>query len=77
MIFFDLRYEHNGDLESSLKHNLTSHRAKCRIARQVVEAVAFIHGKDVIHSDLSAGQFLADGNNSVRLSDFGGSSTQV
>ncbi|ODM20954.1 hypothetical protein SI65_04007 [Aspergillus cristatus] len=74
--FVDLRYERNGDLESCLKHNLTSHRARCRIARQAVEAVAFIHWKDVIHSDLSARQFLVDGNSNVRLSDFGGSSIQ-
>ncbi|KAA8647706.1 uncharacterized protein ATNIH1004_006403 [Aspergillus tanneri] len=74
--FVDLRYECNSDLESYLKKNsLTSH-AKCRIARQAVEAVVFIHGKDVIHSDLSACQFLVDKNCNIRLSDFGGSSLQ-
>ncbi|KAJ5961295.1 kinase-like protein [Penicillium vulpinum] len=45
--------------------------AKYRIARQAIEAVVFIHGKDVIHSDLSARQFLVDRNYNVRLSDFG------
>lgn len=75
--FVDLRYECNGDLESYLKQTpLTSHRARCRIARQAVEAVVFIHGKDVIHSDLSARQFLVDRMSNVRLSDFRGSSLQ-
>lgn len=38
--------------------------------------MVFIHGKDVIHSDLSASQFLVDKNGDIRLSDFGGSSLQ-
>lgn len=74
--FVDLRYESNGDLESFLKSNrLTSH-AKYRIARQAIEAVVFIHEKDVIHSDLSARQFLVGKRCNVGLSDFGGSSLQ-
>jgi serine/threonine protein kinase len=74
--FVDLRYERNGDLETYLKNtHLTSH-AKYRIARQAVEAVVFIHAKDVIHSDLSARQFLVGKKCNVRLSDFGGSSLQ-
>ena len=47
------------------------------MARQAVEAVVFIHSKDVIHSDLSARQFLVGKYRSnIRLSDFGGSSLQ-
>jgi serine/threonine protein kinase len=74
--FVDLRYECNGDLESYLKQTPLTNDAKYRLARQAVEAVVFIHGKDVIHSDLSAHQFLVDKNRNVRLSDFGGSSLQ-
>lgn len=44
------------------------------VARQAIEAVAFIHQKDIIHSDLSARQFLVDEKENIRLSDFGGSS---
>lgn len=36
----------------------------------------FIHEKDVIHSDLSARQFLVGKGCNIRLSDFGGSSLQ-
>ncbi|RJE22546.1 STYKc [Aspergillus sclerotialis] len=56
--FVDLRYECNGDLETYLRKAHLTRYAKYRIARQAVEAVAFIHGKDVFHSDLSACQFL-------------------
>lgn len=74
--FVDLRYESNGDLETYLKNTHLTNHAKYRIARQAIEAVAFIHSKDVIHSDLSARQFLVDKKCNVRLSDFGGSSLQ-
>lgn len=74
--FVDLRYECNGDLELYLKKTPLTSKTKYRIARQAIEAVAFIHEKDVIHSDLSARQFLLDKSRNIRLSDFGGSSLQ-
>jgi len=49
-------------------------RFRYGFARQAIEAVAFIHQKNVIHSDLSARQFLVDDKKNIRLSDFGGSS---
>ena len=72
--FVDLRYERKGDLETYLKKASLTNHAKYRIARQVIEAVAFIHSKDVIHSDLGTRQFLVDKSCNIRLSDFGGSS---
>lgn len=75
--FIDLQYEPNGDLQSYLAKNPIGLNARCRFARQAIEAVTFIHSKDVIHSDLSARQFLVDRNGKdIRLSDFGGSSVQ-
>ncbi|KAJ5081525.1 kinase-like protein [Penicillium alfredii] len=74
--FVDLRYERKGDLETYLKNTRLTDHAKYRIARQAIKAVAFIHKKDVIHSDLSARQFLMDKKYNIRLSDFGGSSLQ-
>ncbi|KAE8406524.1 kinase-like protein [Aspergillus pseudonomiae] len=74
--YIDLRYEAKGDLESYLSHHCVSDRVKYRMARQAVEAVIFIHGKGVLHSDLSARQFLVDKRYNARLSDFGGSSLQ-
>lgn len=72
--FINLRYEYNGDLESYLKKNRLNDCTRYRMARQAVEAVVFAHEKDVIHSDLSARQFLVDRRCNLRLSDFGGSS---
>lgn len=74
--FIDLRYESNGDLESLLSKSSLTRIAKYRIARQAIEAVVFIHGKDIIHSDLCARQFLVDKRYNIRLCDFGGSSLQ-
>lgn len=74
--FVDLRYEPKGDLETYLKNTRLTDHAKYHIARQAIKAVAFIHKKDVIHSDLSARQFLMDKKYNIRLSDFGGSSLQ-
>lgn len=45
-----------------------------RVAKQAIEAVVLIHQRDIIHSDLSARQFLVDERDNIRLSDFGGSS---
>lgn len=56
--FVDLRYESNGDLETYLKQNPLTSDTKYRLAQQAVEAVVYVYGKDVIHSDLSARQFL-------------------
>lgn len=72
----DLRYERNGDLESYLKKTDPDSYARYGFARQAVEAVAYIHEMEVIHSDLSARQFLVDKNRNLRLSDFCGSSLQ-
>ncbi|KAJ5697171.1 hypothetical protein N7488_010855 [Penicillium malachiteum] len=72
----DLQFEYNRDLERYLKTTDVSHSIRYRMVRQAIEAVVFIHSKDVIHSDLSARQLLVDRNLNVRLSDFGGSSLQ-
>lgn len=51
-----------------------------RWCRQAVGAVAFIHSKDVIHSDLRPENYLVDDRNSslnLYLCDFGGSSSGI
>jgi serine/threonine protein kinase len=51
-----------------------NNKFRYRIAQQAIKAVNFIHKNDVIHSNLSARQFLVDEKLNIRLSDFGGSS---
>ncbi|KAJ9215473.1 hypothetical protein DTO166G4_2843 [Paecilomyces variotii] len=70
----DLKFERNGDLEIYLSMHRVSNEFRCRAAEQVVEAVHYIHEEGVVHSDLSARQFLLDEKMNVHLSDFCGSS---
>lgn len=76
--YIDLRYEPHGNLQTFLRREEGTGKVndgfRYGVARQAIEAVAFIHQKDVIHSDLSARQFLVDEKENIRLSDFGGSS---
>lgn len=74
-LFVDLEYAPYGHIESYLKYYQdTSNECRVRFAREVIEAVVFIHGKGIIHSDLAARQFLVDSTLNVKLSDFGFSS---
>lgn len=72
--YIELQYEPNGDLESYLRTHTVTDQFRYRVAQQAIEAVDFIHHKGVIHSDLSARQFLVDRQLNVKLADFGGSS---
>ncbi|KZF22309.1 kinase-like protein [Xylona heveae TC161] len=70
----DLRYESHGDLASYLHNHTVTERFRICVAQQAIEAIHYIHEKEVIHSDLSARQFLLDGRLNLRLCDFSGSS---
>ncbi|KAL2012819.1 hypothetical protein VTN00DRAFT_344 [Thermoascus crustaceus] len=73
--YIDLKYEHNGDLQTYLeKHQQVPHDFVNRAARQAVKAVNYIHQNGVVHSDLAARQFLLDDGMHLRLSDFAGAS---
>jgi serine/threonine protein kinase len=74
-LFLDLEYAPNGHIESYLKcYPDTSDECRIRFAREVIEAVMFVYGKGIIHSDLAARQFLLNNALHVKLSDFGFSS---
>jgi len=58
-----------GDLKQyTLDHGTNSHLYQW--ARQMIEAVAFIHSKGVRHSDIKLSQWLLDKELNARLSDF-------
>ena len=49
---------------------------QCKIIfRQLVDAVAYIHTKNVVHRDLKLDNILVDDKNTVKLIDFGFSVT--
>lgn len=66
-----LEYYVHGNLKDYVAtHGPTQLR---RWAKQMIEAVHFVHGKGVRHSDIRLGQWLLDSEMNARLSDFNAS----
>jgi eukaryotic-like serine/threonine-protein kinase len=54
------------DLEKKL-----SHERAARIALRVCEALGYIHGQGVVHRDLKPDNIMVDGDDRIKLIDFG------
>ncbi|ELR09573.1 hypothetical protein VC83_05528 [Pseudogymnoascus destructans] len=50
-----------------------SDASRIRWARQIIEAVALVHEKGIVHADLALRQFFLDSDLNARLGDFGAS----
>lgn len=84
--FFGVDSEHNdlglvlefaarGDLYSHIWHESPIDDVmKRRVARQTVEALAFVHSRGVLHCDVHAINIFLDENDNVKLGDFGAAS---
>lgn len=71
-LFFVLDLAPNGEMQSRISRlgslSLTSSRY---YAAQIVDALEFMHGKDVIHRDLKPENLLLDGQFRIKITDFG------
>lgn len=71
-----LRFEYaeNSDLYDHVMENHvgTSHEMRRKWMVQAAQAVAFVHSKGVIHSDICPHNMLLDGNLDLKICDFAG-----
>ena len=71
-----LEYCSGGDLDSLLKNptlseNLTWFTDKLRIANEVAQGLAYLHGKQILHRDIKTENILVDDSMRMKVSDFG------
>ncbi|KFY20227.1 hypothetical protein V491_03889 [Pseudogymnoascus sp. VKM F-3775] len=73
--YVDLEYYPQGALMNYIltSKEIISDASRILWARQIIEAVALIHEKGIIHSDLALRQFFLDSDLNARLGDFGAS----
>ncbi|KAI0312516.1 kinase-like domain-containing protein [Amylostereum chailletii] len=71
-IYFVLDYASNGDLHSWI-FRLGSLSTDCSryYGAQLIDAVSFLHSKNVIHRDLKPENLLLDGEMRLKITDFG------
>ncbi|KAJ8596394.1 kinase-like protein [Rhizopogon salebrosus TDB-379] len=71
-LFFVLDLAPNGEMQSRISR-LGSLSLPCSryYAAQIVDALQYMHGKDVIHRDLKPENVLLDGDFRIKITDFG------
>ena len=69
-----LQYAPNYDLQSYIKKHDIHLRQRIIWARQVAEAIQFIHRAGVIHGDITCANIVLDRGLNAKLADFAGSS---
>src|SRR5437899_8839066 len=69
--FFSMKYATGGSLRTAAPA-LRKHPRECvRLMAKVARAIAYAHGKGVLHRDLQPGNILLDENGEPMVSDFG------
>lgn len=71
-LFFVLDLAPNGEMQSRISRLGSLSLASSRYyAAQIVDALEYMHGKDVIHRDLKPENLLLDGQFRIKITDFG------
>src|SRR5437870_740543 len=69
--FFSMKYATGGSLRTAAPVFRTEPRECARLMAKVARAIAYAHGKGVLHRDLQPGNILLDENGEPMVSDFG------
>jgi len=69
-LFLSMEYLHGGDLEERLTKGISEETA-LRILRELVNALKFVHSKDIIHRDIKPANILFRQDDTLVLTDFG------
>ena len=69
--FFSMKYATGGSLRTTASALRANPRECVRLMTKVARAIAYAHGKGVLHRDLQPGNILLDENGEPMVSDFG------
>jgi serine/threonine protein kinase/tetratricopeptide (TPR) repeat protein len=69
--FFSMKYATGGSLRAAASALRAEPRECVRLMAKVARAIAYAHGKGVLHRDVQPGNILLDGNGEPMVSDFG------
>jgi TolB-like protein/tRNA A-37 threonylcarbamoyl transferase component Bud32/Tfp pilus assembly protein PilF len=69
--FFSMKYATGGSLRAAAPTLRTEPRECVRVMAKVARAIAYAHGKGILHRDLQPGNILLDENSEPMVSDFG------
>ena len=66
-----MKYATGGSLRAAAPALRVEPRECVRLMAKVARAIAYAHGKGILHRDLQPGNILLDGNGEPMVSDFG------
>jgi serine/threonine protein kinase len=69
--FFSMKYATGGSLRTAAPKLRKDPRECVRLMAKVARAIAYAHGKGILHRDLQPGNILLDENSEPMVSDFG------